>query len=235
MKFSKSYDDPTSIDYSPAKSRAEALKAGPFGKKDLDWGKAGTFALQAAPAIYNMIKGLQRPDKVTPNYNPYENEIRSTMRNRRFNIDPILNANRTAQAVSNRNIRSVAGSRGELMGNLGASQNARMVGDATAWAQKNNMDNQYLSEQAQMDANLGQNRAQMDWMTQDANARNRTVTNQFMGQGINDIANLMQTRQLMNNQLLSDKQRIGVMKDALGVYRYMIGSQEIEEFLNSKR
>ena len=181
-----------------------------------NWGKVGTFAGQVAPMLYNMFKGLQKPDKVKPMYNPYEGQIRSAMANRRFNIDPLLNANMVANAVGNRNIRNAANSRGEMMGNYGASQNQRMAGDAAAWAQKSNMDNQYLGEQAQMDANLGANRAQMDWMAQDYNLKNKTATNQFLGQGFNDLGQFAQMQQLMGNQTNNDAMLANILRSVYG-------------------
>ena len=181
-----------------------------------NWGKVGTFAGQVAPMLYNMFKGLQKPDKVKPMYNPYEGQIRSAMANRRFNIDPLLNANMVANAVGNRNIRNAANSRGEMMGNYGASQNQRMAGDTAAWAQKNNMDNQYLGEQAQMDANLGANRAQMDWMAQDYNLKNKTATNQFLGQGFNDLGQFAQMQQLMGNQTNNDAMLANILRSVYG-------------------
>lgn len=194
----------------------------------LTWGKAGTFAAQAAPMIYNLIKGLQKPDKVTPNYNPYEDKIRSLMANRRFNVEPLLTQNRTAQAVNNRNIYNTANSRGELMGNLGATQNYRMAGDAAAWAQKNNVDNQYVSEQAQMDANLGNNRAQMDWNVQTGNAQNKAATNQFLGQGFNDLSQFAQIQQLMGNQQNRDAQLASLYPDMYSqIYQFQPAMQQI--------
>lgn len=193
-----------------------------------DWSKAGAFVGQIAPMVYNMAKGLQRPDKATPNYNPYESQIRSLMANRRFNIDPLLNANLTANAVNNRNIRNVAGSRGELMGNLTASQNARMNADMSAWSTKTNQDNQYMAEQAQMDANLGANRAAMDWNVQDANARNKAATNQFMGQGLNDLSQFSQVQQQMKNQKFRDAQLASLYPDMYSqIYQFQPFMQEI--------
>ena len=196
--------------------------------KTTNWGKVGTFAAGAAPILYNMIKGMQRPEVTTPNYNPYEGDIRSAMRNRRFNIEPLLNSNLTAQAVSNRNIKSAANSRGELMSNLGAAQNYRMIGDASAWATKNNMDNQYLGEQAQMDYGLGQGRSQMDWMTQTANSQNKAVTNQFLGQGFQDLGEFGQTQQLMSNQRYRDAQLASLYPDMFSqIYKFQPFMQEI--------
>lgn len=174
------------------------------------------FAAQIAPMVYNMFKGMQKPEKTKPNYNPYEGQARSLMANRRFNIDPMLNSNLNAQAVTNRNIRNVANSRGEMMGNFGASQNYRMAGDSAAWAQKNNMDNQYRGEQAQMDAQLGSQRAAMDWNTQTANSQNKAATNSFLGQGFNDLGKFAQTQQLMGNQQKNSQDQMRIFQDTFG-------------------
>jgi len=211
-------DAPSNIKYSNPKDNPflPGFKATPGGVGGLDWKKAGTFAGQMAPMLYNMAKGLQRPTRTRAQYNPYEGSARSLMANRRFNIDPLLEANRTGQAVANRNIGSAANSRGELMANLGASQNYRMRGDSAAWAQKSNMDNQYMGEQAQMDAQLGGQRAQMDWMTQVANEQNRAQRNQFMGQGFSDLGRFTQMQQLMANQAKNSENLGRIYQDAWG-------------------
>jgi hypothetical protein len=194
----------------------------------INWGKVGTTAAQLAPVIYNMFKGMQKPDKVKANYNPYESQIMGLMADRRFNIEPLLNANRVGQAVSNRSIRDVAGSRGELMGNLGATQNARMTGDAAAWAQKNNMDNQYMGQQAEMLANLGGNRSQMDWNAQMGYAQNKAATQQFTGQAFNDLSKYSQTQQLMGNQKERDAQLASLYPDMYSqIYQFQPAIQAI--------
>ena len=185
-------------------------------------------AAQLAPVVFNMIKGLQKPERTRPNYNPYESSARSLMANRRFNVDPMLNSNRNAQAVANRNIRNTAGSRGEMMANFGAAQNYRMAGDASAWSQKNNMDNEYMGQQAQMDAQLGQQRAQMDWNVQNANAQNKAAQQQFLGQGFSDLGQFGQVQQQMSNQKERDKQLLGLYPDMFGVYNFMNGIKDIE-------
>ena len=192
-----------------------------------NWGKVGTMAGQIAPMIYNMAMGLKKPDKVRPNYNPYEGQIRSLMANRRFNIDPLLTANRTANAVANRNVRNTGNSRGEMMGNYGANQNYRMQADADAWAQKNNMDNRYMGQQAEMDAQLGWQRAGMDWNTQMENAGNKAATQQFMSQGFNELGKFAQTQQLMNNQMKNSQYLGGIYQDIHGgLGNFLLESQK---------
>jgi hypothetical protein len=172
--------------------------------------------MKFASPMYNLVKGFQSPEKAVPNYNPYNDRIRSLMANRRFNVEPMLNQNLTAQAVANRNINNTARSRGEQMGNYGAAQNYRMMGDASAYTQQNNTNNQYLAEQAQMDYGVGRDISMMDQATQVANAQNRGTTNQFLTQSMQDFTNLGQTQEYMGNQKEMDMYKTGIWKDMYG-------------------
>ena len=170
----------------------------------------------ALPSIYNIIQGLRKPQKLNANdfYNPYNEEIRNTMRNRRFNIDPTLQSNIAAQAMNNYNIGQVGTARGEIMGNMTASQNARMGADAAAFAQKQNMDNQYLAEQAQMDYGLGRDRAQTKFNIQDVNDRNAAAKRAFLAQA----ATGLQQRSLVNRQMSNQDAQQRLMIEAMMAY-----------------
>jgi len=201
--------------------------------KNADWGKIGNTAMQMASPIYNIVKGLSKPTKTLPKYNPHNDYIRSLMRNRRFNINPLLNQNLVANAVANKNISNVARSRGELMSNLGAAQNYRMAGDMSAYAQKNNMDNQYMAEEAQMNYGLGRDMSQMDWNTQIANEQNRAARNQFLGQGMIDFGQYAQVQQQMNNQKGRDQQLAGIWQDSYPfMSQFMPSVQSIVDYAN---
>ena len=67
-----------------------------------------------------------------------------------------------------------------------------------------------------MDANLGGQRAQMDWNTQIANQQNKAATNAFMGQGFNDLGKFAQTQQLMGNQSQNSQDLLRIFQDAFG-------------------
>lgn len=162
--------------------------------------------------IWNLAQGTGG-DETTPNYNPYEGGALQAMKNRSYNISPILSANRAAQAVSNRNINNVAGSAGAMMGNYIAAQNSRSLADANAWATKQNADNAYLGEYAQLLNNAGQNRAAMDWQVQLANEQNQAARMQHFGQGFTDIGEFAQMQQLMRNEAGADTQRMGIYQD----------------------
>ena len=163
--------------------------------------------LGSLPNIYNTIQGLRKPDKLKARdyYNPYNNEIRDTMRNRRYNIDPQLQANRSAQAVNNRNLYNVGTSRGQLMGNLGASQNMRMTGDSAAIAMKQNMDNQYLAEQAGMDYNIGNNMAQTNLGVRQINDQNQAAGRNYLAAAATGFQQQSLVNKQMNNQMSRDE------------------------------
>ena len=170
----------------------------------------------ALPSIYNIIQGLRKPQQLNANefYNPYNEEIRNTMRNRRFNIDPTLQSNIAAQAMNNYNIGQAGTARGEIMGNMTASQNARMGADAAAFAQKQNMDNQYLAEQAQMDYGLGRDKAQTKFNIQDVNDRNAAAKRAFLAQA----ATGLQQRSLVNRQMSNQDAQQRLMIEAMMAY-----------------
>ena len=171
---------------------------------------------EALPSIYNIVQGLRKTQELNPRdfYNPYNEEIRNTMRNRRFNIDPTLQANMGAQAVNNYNIRQAGTARGEIMGNMGAAQNARMAADAAAFAQKQNMDNQYMAEQAQMDYGLGRDMAQTKFNIQDVNDRNIAARDAFLAQAATGI----QQRSLVNRQMDNQAAQQQLLIEAIGAY-----------------
>jgi len=201
--------------------------------KNADWDKIGNSAMQMASPMYNIVKGLSKPTKTLPKYNPYNDYIRSLMRNRRFNIDPLLNKNLVANAVANKNISNVARSRGELMSNLGAAQNYRMTGDMAAYAHKDNMDNQYMAEEAQMDYGVGRDISQMDWGTQIANEQNKAARNQFLGQGMVDFGQFAQVQQQMKNQKGRDQQLAGIWQDSYPfMSQFMPNVQSIVDYAN---
>ena len=80
-----------------------------FGQK-LQQGLGGNglnMAAQMAPLAYNLAQGLRKPEeeKLPAQYN----QALCALRNRKFNIDPILEANRTAQAVGDYNSKSYGG------------------------------------------------------------------------------------------------------------------------------
>ena len=181
-----------------------------------DWGGIGLQALSLAPDIYNLGQALfSKPEKIERNryFNPYTNQIRSRMNDRRFNIDPILAANRNANAIYNRNVSNASGGdRSRLLSNLLAGQNARQSADAAAYSQKINMDNQYIAEQAQMDYNLGAMNANALAMRDDINARNLAAKRNFGAAAASGMQRYALNQMQMDNQLASQKAYLDVLE-----------------------
>lgn len=159
-------------------------------------------ALQLAPMLYNLGQGIfNKADQLNPSdyYNPYESEIRSTMRNRRFNIDPILESNRSAQRIGDYNARNIGLGAGAVNASRLGNLAARMRSDAEAYSNQSNINNEYLGQQAQMDAGLGAQRAATRLNVRDINDRNRAAKRSFLSQGFSNLSSYAQKQQLMKN------------------------------------
>lgn len=181
--------------------------SGKDDKEGWDWGKIGKGALYGtaalAPSIFNIGRGLSKPTEYNASdyYNPYRGDIRSAMKDRRYDAGPQYEANRRAQAAYNRNItKSGAISSGELRSNQAAGLAARMRADFGVGAHKSNIENQYLAEQAQMDYGLGNQMAGVNWQVDLAEEQNRAARGTMLGAGLTGISDFTQMNKLMANQ-----------------------------------
>ena len=204
------------------------------GGAGIDWGNMGMQALSLAPDIYNLGQALfSKPEKIERNryFNPYTNQIRSRMNDRRFNIDPILAANRNANAIYNRNVANASGGdRSRLLSNLLGGMNARQGADAAAYAQKINMDNQYAAEQAQMDFGLGQQNAQALAMRDDINARNMAAKRNFGAAATSGMQRYALNQMQMNNQLASQRAYLDVLKKSNPFFNPWLGLDNLMSY-----
>ena len=178
---------------------------------------------ELAPAAYNIGQGLfGKTDKY--NYrdytNPYIGDIRSTMRNRRYNIQPELDTNRVTQATYNYNLRNAGASRSQLQGGLEAGSTSRMRMDSAARAQQNNMNNQYLSEQAQMDYGLGENISKLKHYGYEANLRNRGAKKNYLSTGLSQLQQYSQMKKLMKNQKETDTMKTKALSEMYSNFKY---------------
>lgn len=174
-----------------------------------------------APALYNLGMSLRKPQKLAmpkEYQNPYNDTIRSTMANRRYNINPELEANREAQATYYNQLRQAGLNPNQLIGSLQGGAINKMRADASAYARKQNVDNDYLMQQAQMDAQLGRdivankNQALSNRMTvQNINDANAAARRNYASAGLSQLSQFSQNQQLMNNQMVRDAQRLGLL------------------------
>ena len=92
------------------------------GGQGFDWGEAGYQAARLAPAAYNLIQGLRKPAQEEAYINPYAQDVLASLRNRRFNIQPQIEAAKRADALNRKNILSASsGNAATYLGNVGAS------------------------------------------------------------------------------------------------------------------
>jgi hypothetical protein len=175
--------------------------------KNVNWGKTALGAASMAPMLYNLGSAIfNKPEKVASDryYNPYTSQIRANMANRRYNIDPILASNRAGNAIYNRNVmNSAGGNRALAISNMIAGLNARHMADAGAYSQQNNINNQYLGEQAQMDYSLGAGNAQALAISDDINARNTASRRNYLAAAASGAQQYGLNKLQMRNQLAS--------------------------------
>lgn len=177
-----------------------------------------------APIAYNVAQGLfgkSQNLKASDYYNPQESQVTNLMSNRRYNVNPELEANRNAQINYIRALRQGAPSQAQYLGNIQNSQIARSRADAEAIARKQNMDNSYMGEEAQMRANLGQQRAQTNLNIQDMNDRNASAKKSFLSTGLSQLQQANQANQIMKGVRNRDKQLMDIYRNAYRGYSFV--------------
>jgi hypothetical protein len=187
-------------------------------------------AAQLAPVAYNLIQGSKERDQLEPEefYNPEYDRAISNMSNRRFNVDPLLEANRNAAAIGRYNLQNAGAGAGQVAAGTQSLAASRMRNDAAAWAQKNNMDNQYLAEEGRLRAQLGSEEARIKLGIQNINDANLAAGRSFLGQGFQDIGQFGQMQQLMANQRDRDAMLLELYPDMFGnMLQYQPGMQNI--------
>ena len=176
---------------------------------NLDWGRTGDYlgtAAQLAPAAYNMYQGIfgETDELDYSDYrNPYTGRIMRDLEDRRYNIRPELEANELAYQTAKRNVRQVAPGVGNLLSNYGALSGGRMRADAQAYAKKQNMENQWRGQDAQILANMGAQEAATKLNVDDYNAQARAAKQQALSTGLDQLAgsaaNMLSERNLKSN------------------------------------
>ena len=208
------------------------------GGNGMDWaGIAGGIA-SFAPGLYNLANAFRKPEVERPQdyYNPQYNNAMSLMRNRRFDVRPLLEQNQMNQNTYNRNIRNTASSRGELLSNMGGGYANRLRSDSAAYTQKSQMDAGYRGEEAQMRAQLGQQRAQTNMQVGDWNARNRAAQRNYGAAAAGNIGDASSLLLRNRNMKSADAMRTEAMAAAFPYLKeWMPGIEEMMKHLNTQK
>ena len=177
---------------------------------DLEQISSGIASL--VPIISNLNA---KPEYQDPNYNPYASAILNTMRNRRYNINTALRDIQRNRAIANYDAS-------QMNTNTGANlafrlQNAvntnRAIADARAY--ESNVNNQYLSDYANMLNSLGQQWANETTRVDDANMANRAAARNIRRAGLSGLSQWAQSRELMRNQRERDNAMLELYRDFL--------------------
>lgn len=168
-----------------------------------------------SPTAYNFARGLQKPQVLEAEdfQNPYESDAMRLMANRRFNIDPQLQANRSTFNQMRGGLKNVSGGNAATyLSNMGQLQMNKGKMDEQAYAMKQNMDNQYKAQDAQFRGNMGNIRAQRELQIQDINDRNKAARDAYMGKGFEGLSKIAQNEKYMGNLSGADQQRIALLQ-----------------------
>jgi hypothetical protein len=169
-----------------------------------------------APALYNIGRGIFGNPKQYESKqfrNPYEATALNRMRNRTYNADPEIEAARNASRVARSNVRNAARTRGELLGAYAPISAAETRAMSQAYANKQNIENQYATQTAGMEAQLGQQRAATEMQVSDMNARSRASRRNMLGTGLSQLSQYAQIGQQRKNLRQADALRAQAFRE----------------------
>ena len=202
----------------PSKVKTQPIKTKPVKNQNSrsinipDLEQIGSGIASLVPIISNLNA---KPEYQDPNYNPYASAILNTMRNRRYNINTALRDIQRNRAIANYDAS-------QMNTNTGANlafrlQNAvntnRAIADARAY--ESNVNNQYLSDYANMLNSLGQQWANETTRVDDANMANRAAARNIRRAGLSGLSQWAQSRELMRNQRERDNAMLELYRDFL--------------------
>ena len=192
-----------------------------FAKKQ-NLGEGLTNIASLLPVGYNIAKGLGKYNKLNEQelYNPNDSKVNDLLNNRIYNIQPELENNRITQRIMDRNLRNSGLSQAGLMGGYFGNTSARRSADAKAFADKQNIENQYTAQKADMLNQQGRDKAAIKASVKQSNLQSKANRNNMLGTGLSQLSQFAQTKQLMKNQKNVDMSKVGLLKDMFPNYDF---------------
>ena len=171
-------------------------------RNPIDWTGIASGIAGLAPILSNLNT---RPEYQNTIYNPFANAIMTTMRNRRYDINPAIRDIERNRAIANYDASQMNTNTGANMAFRlqNASNTARAIADIRS--QESNVNNQYLADYANTLNDLGRQWANESIRVQDANMANRAQARNIRRAGISGLSQWMQNRELMRNQRDRDR------------------------------
>lgn len=168
-----------------------------------------------SPVLYNWVQSRRRPEVEDQVLNPYTGAINRAMASRRVNIEPTLAANRRSRAVARNNMARLNPNTGMNLAYGNQLATGEYAQNASVYANRDNANNQYLGEYANMMNNLGQQYVQNTVLTNDLNARNRAAARNFGATAAGQLGQWSQTKEKMRNQARRDRQILPYLQNFL--------------------
>lgn len=157
-----------------------------------------------SPILYNWIQSRRRPEVENQVINPYTGAINRAMASRKLNIEPTLAANRRSRAIARNNMARLNPNTGMNLAYGNQLATGEYAQNASVYANRDNANNQYLGEYANMMNNLGQQYARNTVLTNDLNARNRAAARNFGATAAGQLGQWSQTKEKMRNEAARD-------------------------------
>ena len=168
-----------------------------------------------SPILYNWIQSRRRPEVEDQVINPYTGAINRAMASRKLNIEPTLAANRRSRAIARNNMARLNPNTGMNLAYGNQLATGEYAQNASVYANRDNANNQYLGEYANMMNNLGQQYIQNTVLTNDLNARNRAAARNFGTTAAGQLGQWSQTKEKMRNQARRDRQILPYLQNFL--------------------
>lgn len=168
-----------------------------------------------SPILYNWVQSRRRPEVEDQVINPYTGAINRAMAGRKLNIEPTLAANRRSRAIARNNMARLNPNTGMNLAYGNQLATGEYAQNASVYANRDNANNQYLGEYANMMNNLGQQYVQNTVLTNDLNARNRAAARNFGATAAGQLGQWSQTKEKMRNQARRDRQILPYLQNFL--------------------
>ena len=168
-----------------------------------------------SPILYDWIQSKRRPEAEDQVINPYTGAINRAMASRKLNIEPTLAANRRSRAIARNNIARLNPNTGMNLAYGNQLATGEYAQNTSVYANRDNANNQYLGEYANMMNNLGQQYVQNTVLTNDLNARNRVAARNFGTTAAGQLGQWFQTKEEMRNQARRDRQILPYLQNFL--------------------
>lgn len=168
-----------------------------------------------SPILYSWIQSRSRPEVKDQVINPYTGAINRAMASRKLNIEPTLAANRRSRAIARNNMARLNPNTGMNLAYGNQLATGEYAQNASVYANRDNANNQYLGEYANMMNNLGQQYVQNTVLTNDLNARNRAAARNFGATAAGQLGQWSQTKEKMRNQARRDRQILPYLQNFL--------------------